>query len=233
MVEYEITQILLEHLRVLKLPKKHWPTSSRWKISKAIHRDVEAKTKALINSSRFLSLSCDEVMSIYNQSWLSLHFYIVRDFGKVLVLPKLEHVTNGVSSDNLTKLILRMLVDNGGLSTNQIQERLLCFGTNGVSILQCTFQLHAPFMQNVHCVSHHSNLMVECLNELDMVARIELLLTLMYTYFAKSSKRHNKLEKLTKLLNSKGDKMPHNVSLARSTYWHQPRESSPSIISYL
>jgi hypothetical protein len=220
MVEYESMQLLLEHLGVPKLPKKHWSDNSGWEISEAIHRAVELKTKALISSSRCLSLSCDEVTTVDNQSWLSIHAYIVRDFERVPMLLKLERVTDGASAENLTKAILKALADNGSLGTEQIRARLLCFGADGASVLQGKNtgvmsqirNFHAPFMQSVHCVSHRSNLAVECLSELDVVARIELLITSMHSYFAKSPKRHSELEKLSELLDSNGGKMLRDVS---------------------
>jgi hypothetical protein len=54
-----------------------------------------------------------------NQSWLSLHVYLMSDFERVLILLKLEQVT-----DNLTKVILKAVGDNGGFTINKICARL-------------------------------------------------------------------------------------------------------------
>ena len=56
----------------------------------AIYKSMEAKTKALVSSSRYLSLNVVVIIIVYNQSLLSLHVYLMRDFERVLILLKLE-----------------------------------------------------------------------------------------------------------------------------------------------
>ena len=63
-----------------------------------------------------------------------------------------------------------------------------------------------PLMQDMHCMTHRSNLAVQCLSDLEMVVRIEIIIAALYKYFNKSSKRHLKLQKLAELLESKGKK---------------------------
>jgi hypothetical protein len=41
-----------------------------------------------------------------------------------------------LSNDNLTKVIMEMLTIGGGLSRNQIVQKLICFGANGVNVFQ-------------------------------------------------------------------------------------------------
>ena len=52
---------------------------------------------------------------------------------------------------------------------------------------------------------------MQCLSDLEMVARIETLLAALYKYFSKSPKRHLELQKLVELLESKGRKFLQNV----------------------
>ena len=66
-------------------------------------------------------------------------------------------------------------------------------------------------MQDMHCVVHRSNLAVQCLSNLEMVARIETILAVFHKYFIKSPKRHLKLQKLVELLESKGKKFLQNI----------------------
>ena len=52
---------------------------------------------------------------------------------------------------------------------------------------------------------------MQCLSDLEMVARIETLLAALHKYFSKSPKRHLELQKLVELLESKGKKILQNV----------------------
>jgi hypothetical protein len=68
-----------------------------------------------------------------------------------------------------------------------------------VSLTCCRFS-HASHMQDMHCVAHQSCPTVQCLSDLEMVARIQTLLVVLHKYFSKSSKRHLELQKLVELL---------------------------------
>ena len=78
-------------------------------------------------------------------------------------------------------MILTALTNEGGLTPHQIRDRFIVFGADGTSVLQgkrnrVTNKLqvsHAPHMQGMHCVAHQSNLAVQCLSDLEMVAKFE------------------------------------------------------------
>jgi hypothetical protein len=40
---------------------------------------VVNKTKSLVEGVRFIFLSCDEVATIDQQSWVSIHVYVIED----------------------------------------------------------------------------------------------------------------------------------------------------------
>jgi hypothetical protein len=128
-------------------------------------------------------------------------------------------VIDGGGADNITKMILDALTNEGGLTPHQIRDQFMAFGTDGASVLQgkrngVTNKLqvsHAPHMQDMHCVAQRNNLAVQCLSDLKMVARIETLLVVLHTYFSKSPKHHLELQKLAKLLKSKDRKILQNV----------------------
>jgi hypothetical protein len=60
-------------------------------------------------------------------------------------------------------------------------------------------------------MTHRSNIVVQYLSDMEMVARIETLLAALYKYFKKYLKRYLKLLKLVELLESKGIKILQNV----------------------
>ncbi len=42
-----------------------------------MHQMVMKVTRAVIQAAQYISLSYDEVSTIDNQSWLSIHYYVV------------------------------------------------------------------------------------------------------------------------------------------------------------
>ena len=60
---------------------------------------------------------------------------------------------------------------------------------------------------------HRSNIAMQCLSDMKMVARIETLLATLYKYFSKSPKHHLELQKLAELLESNGKKILQNIKI--------------------
>ena len=126
----------------------------------------------------------------------------------------LQRVIEGGGADNITKMIFCALINEGGLTPHQIRDRFMTFGANGAdgaSVLQrkrndVTNKLqvfHTPYIQGMHCVAHRSDLAIQCLSDLEMVARTETLLAVLHKYFSISPKRHLELQKLVEFLESK------------------------------
>jgi hypothetical protein len=65
------------------------------------------------------------------------------------------------------------------------------------------FSLH---IKGIHCVSHHTNLIVQTLSRLPFVFRIESLLQSLYMFFLHSPKKHIKFTNLAQLLHTKRNK---------------------------
>jgi hypothetical protein len=88
-------------------------------------------------------MSCDEVTTINNQSWLFIHVYVTEEWKRVPILLNLQRVVNGAIF-------------------------LVCFGTNGIIVSQGVkngviaqiMQKHAPFVSGVHCMAHHTNIFI-------------------------------------------------------------------------
>jgi hypothetical protein len=74
---------------------------------------------------------------------------------------------------------------------------------------------YAPFLSGVHCMAHHTNLVVQALSSLSLVSKIERLFTYMHNYFTHNPKRHLETSKLVELLECKGNKILENIK----THW--------------
>ncbi len=198
---------------------KHWTEGAGWEMGESLLNVVQAKTKDIVSAAPYFSISCDEVTTVDNQSWISIHVYTISDWERVPMLLSLERVIEGGSAESISNIILGALAKQGGLTPQQIRDRFMAFGADGASVLQgkkngVTNRLqvsHAPHMQGMHCVAHRSNLAVQCLSDLEMVSRIETLLSALHMYFSKSPKRHLELQKLAELFETKGRKILQNV----------------------
>lgn len=120
------------------------------------------------------------------------------DWERVLLLLSLEWLIKGSNAIHITMVIINAVVQDGGLAVQDIWERLVCFGSDGASILQGKQNgvvvqiqgMHAPHCQGMHYVAHRTNLVVEVLSELSMISTIEKL----HSYIRKSPKQHLELE---------------------------------------
>jgi len=100
----------------------------------------------------------------------------------------------GSSSDNLTKVIMDVLTISEGLPRDQIAQKFICFGVDGVNVFWSIKngvrkQTHNTYALNsigVHCMAHCTNLAIQTLSRLPLVVWIESLLQCLYFYFAHS-----------------------------------------------
>jgi len=86
----------------------------------------------------YVAFSCDEVFTMDNQSWLFVQCYLMQNWVRILILISLDPIIEGSGSDNLTKVIMEALMIGGGVATDQIVQKLICFGANGVNVFQST-----------------------------------------------------------------------------------------------
>jgi hypothetical protein len=66
-------------------------------------------------------------------------------------------------------------------------------------------------MVGVHCMTHHTNLVVQTLSEFEVVKHVEDILAALYSYFSSSPKRSLEFQNLAACLESKGNKILRNV----------------------
>ena len=204
----------------MHIPLKHWTEGSCWKMTESLFKVVQAKIKEVVSTVSYFSITCDEVTTLDNHSWISIHIYTIRDWEIVPMLLCLQRVIEGGGgAANITKIILGALTNDSGLTPHHIRDRFMAFGADGASVLQrrrngVTDKLrvsHTPHIHGMHCMAHRSNLVVQCLSDLKMVVRIETHLAVLHKYFSKSPKRHLELQKLVELLDSKDKKILQNV----------------------
>ncbi len=75
-----------------------------------IDHEVREAIKFTIQNAKFVSLTCDEVASMDNASWASVHGYIVQDWCHITLLLNVQHVVFGSGVNSLTFLIMNFLM---------------------------------------------------------------------------------------------------------------------------
>ena len=101
-------------------------------------------------------------------------------------------------------MLLDALRELGGLTLEQIREKLLCFGADGATVFHgvsggVTVQLQrefAPFLIGVHCGNHKTNLAMLVVSKTAIVSRGESLISALHVYFSKSCKKSLEFSKL-------------------------------------
>ncbi len=161
-----------------------------------------------MGATRYVAFSCDEVSTVDNQSWLFVHCYVMHNWVRIRILISLDQVVEGLGSDNLTKVIMEALIIGGGVLRNQIVQKLICFGANGIYVFQgtkngVTKQIKENYVLHsikVHYMAHCTNLVVQTLLGLLLMIQLENLFQTLHSYFAHSPKRHLEFTKLAKLM---------------------------------
>ena len=219
MLEYESLNLLFNFLQVRHLPKKHWSDNSGWAMADVMYALVKAKLQETLTAARYFAITVDEVTSVDNQSWMSIHIYVMKDWIRQPYLLGLKCVTDGGSASNLTEVIVEAMKTDGGISRRTVAEKFVSFGADGVSVFQgsrtgVTRRLkddHAPWMHGNHCMSHRFQLAIMILSKMGVVSNVEDLLGGLYGYFSHSPKCHNEFVKLATVMNKSHDKILRQV----------------------
>jgi hypothetical protein len=219
MLEYESRATLYEFLYVPNFPRMHWSDNSGWIMAEFMYAEVRIAISRVLVGANYVALTCDEVSTIDNGSWISIHAYVVQNWSRIPYLISLERVVEGGGSDNLTQVIIDALTAAAKIERLALSKTLLCFGADGVSTFQgaktgVTQQIqskYTPFALGVHCMAHRCNLAFKTLSQLDIMNHIEGLLKSSHAYFKHSPKRHLEFVKLAELMETKGLKLLKNV----------------------
>ena len=197
MLEYESRAALYEFLNVPNFPRMHWSDNSGWIMADFMYAEVRTAISRVLVGANYVALTCDEVSTIDNGSWISIHAYVVQNWSRVPYLISLEKVVEGSCSDNLTHVIIDALTQAAKMEKLALAKTLLCFGADGVSTFQgsktgVTHQIqskYAPFALGVHCMAHRCNLAFKTLSQLDIISGIEGLLNGLLQAFTEESSR--------------------------------------------
>jgi hypothetical protein len=172
-----------------------------WKIGEHLHCCVLGALKAVVQSTRIISINADEVTTVDNTSWVGIHVYAMQSWKMMPYLLHLSYDSESGTTDQLINVIMHVLLFEGGLSCEQIASKLVCFKADGVSTFQGAktgvniqiYEKWAPFSLGANISSYRINLVVETLSKYPMVSCLERLFQSIYMYFCRSNKQHVEL----------------------------------------
>lgn len=81
---------------------------------------VQAKIVERFCVAPHFSITCENVTSVDNQSWISIHVYMIWDLKRTSMLLTLERVTKGGEVENITNVIVDALTIQGGLTPTKL-----------------------------------------------------------------------------------------------------------------
>jgi hypothetical protein len=164
------------------LPKFHWSDSAGWEIADSLEAVVDGKLKDEVKGSAFFSVSCNEVTTIANESWISIHIHVVQKFARVPILLCCKHILEDCNAENLARIITDSLIREASLNRKEISKKMISFRSDGSSVFQghkggVTKRLTenvVPFMVGHHCVAHRVQLAAGKLSSVLMVEKVEV-----------------------------------------------------------
>jgi hypothetical protein len=188
-------------------------------MAKCMHKQVIKRIKEVITSSNYLTLSCDEVTMVDNQSWKPIHSNNVQDWCRIPIFIYLEHVIERGGAYNLTKVFMGAFKEHGGFFYVDFVAKLISFGVDGVNVFQgvhngviCQMQdNYSPHLEGIHCMAHRTNMVVQILFQIPIVKSIKDLLQSLYSFFFHSLKMYIEFFKLEELMKEKRKEILWNV----------------------
>ena len=105
-------------------------------MAEALVHVVYETMKSTLREATFIVVSADEVTTIDHESWLSVHAYVCRKgkWSHESILVMLMRLVEGNSSQVVKEAIITALTWHGGLTKQDIVEKVVCFGADTVSV---------------------------------------------------------------------------------------------------
>jgi hypothetical protein len=206
MTEYEQMQSLFVFLKMPNYPSKRWSDYGKWEIAKLLHNVILNVTKKVILAFSFLLVYANGITIVDNQSWSSIHCYMVAGWKIIPIMFALKQLEGGTTS-NIKFILMATVMTFGGLTNEQNVKHLVCLSTDGISTFQgVRYKVitllrtqHAPYFIGIHCMAHITNLIMQSLSSMPMVSKLEDLLQSLYGYFFNSPKGILNFRSLLKL----------------------------------
>ncbi len=84
--------------------------SSNWSMAKVMHNVLLKATKATFVHANFIVVNVDEITTIDNTQWLSIHLYTVQGWKRIPILLCVESIVVFATSNNIFGLMVKGLL---------------------------------------------------------------------------------------------------------------------------
>jgi hypothetical protein len=120
MIDYEDLKYLFQLLKVKSVSRKPWFDTLGWGMAKVMHILLLEAIKVAFVVAPFIVISADEVTMIDKTQWLSNHLYVVQKWKHIPILLCVEVVSLSAASDNIFYLMVKCMLDFGGLGVEEL-----------------------------------------------------------------------------------------------------------------
>jgi hypothetical protein len=101
-----------------------------------MHNMLLKATKVAFVPANFIVVNSNEVTTIDNTQWLSIHLYMVKAWKRIPILLCVEFVGVFATSNNIFGLMVKGLLEFGGLRLEELVGKLNSMGCNGSYVFQ-------------------------------------------------------------------------------------------------
>jgi hypothetical protein len=101
-----------------------------------MHNMLLEATKVAFVCANFIVVNANEIITIDNTQWLSIHLYMVQTWKRIPIFLCVEFVGVFATSNNIFGLMVKGLLEFGGLRLEELVGKLINMGCNGSYVFQ-------------------------------------------------------------------------------------------------
>jgi hypothetical protein len=128
MTNYEDLKDLFQLLKVKSVSKKHLSNTSWWGMAEVMPVVLLEATKETFVGAPFIVVNANEVTTINNTHWLSIHLYELQKWKLIPILLCVEAISLSTTFDNIFSLMVKCMLDFGGLGVEELARKLMSIG---------------------------------------------------------------------------------------------------------
>ncbi len=109
---------------------------SNWGMVKVLHVMFLEFTKITFVIANYIVINVDEVTTINNTQWLSIHLYVVQKWNFFLMFLYVETKVNLPFLIIFFSLVLKCMINFGGVKLEELGKKLVNMGCDSNSVFQ-------------------------------------------------------------------------------------------------
>ena len=82
------------------VPLKHWMEGSGWEMAESLFNMVQARTQKVVSATPYFFVTCNNIMTLDNQSHINIHVYTIVDWTRVLYFGVMTNNQGTIGEDS-------------------------------------------------------------------------------------------------------------------------------------